>query len=212
MFWDNIHDRKKILAIGAHPDDIELGAAGLLLFLKNVHDFELYYLVCSKGELGHSGKSRIKEMKKAAKEMGVKSVRCLGLRDGDITHDDSLVDQIEKAINFIKPHIVLSHAVNDHHQDHINVGRATISAVRYTSSTLIFYPSLSTRETFVGNLYVDITNFFDQKLKIISNFSSQKDNWYMDPSFIRAKAMEIGFTSNCKYAEKFEIHFLKLSA
>lgn len=212
MFFSNIGTKRKVLAIGAHPDDIELGAGGFLFFLKNVYNFEIHYLICTDGNINHLGKERIGETRNAARQIGVANISFLRLKDGNISHNSFLINKIEKVIRKTDPYIVISHNPCDHHQDHKNVGLATISTSRHANYNLILYPSFGTREFTGSNLYVDITDFFERKLRLISNFSSQKNNWYMNPSYITIKAMEVGFLANCKYAEEFKVHFLRLSA
>jgi len=203
-------DSGRVLAIGAHPDDIELSCSGSLIKLKKEFGCKLFEVICTNGEFKSDFLIRIREQKKAAKAIGVEEVFYLKLKDGFLRHDADLVSKIEKVIDIVKPDIVFTHCPEDYHQDHIAVSKATISAVRRRRVILLFYPSYVAPKSFYFNLYVDITKYFNKKIEILNIFKSQSRSWYMDRNFIEIKEREAGFYIGCQYAEKFFIYFSSL--
>ena len=83
-----------ILAIGSHPDDIELGCAGTLFMHKKIGD-KIFLLIITNGEKGGNPKHRIKEAKKSAKIIGAEII-VLDFPDGEIKEDVFLIKSIEK--------------------------------------------------------------------------------------------------------------------
>jgi len=194
----------KILAIGAHPDDIELACAGTLL-KEQEKGTEVSVLVCTLG--GGKKGDRFEELDKVSIELGVETIRSFDYQDGKVRHSVNLVRDLDDIFEKLSPEVLLSHSLNDFHQDHIAVARAVISANRKHNATLITYPSWDTKVPFQPNLYVDITDYMDEKLKILKIFESQKDEPYMKPAYIRARASG---TNIAKYVEKFRVEFMKL--
>jgi bacillithiol biosynthesis deacetylase BshB1 len=183
-----------ILAIGAHPDDIELSCAGTIL--KHIASgYSVGILDLTRGELGTRGTPEIrdKEAATAAKILGVSFRKNLEMADGFFVNDQDHQRQIIRHIRASKPEIILCNAVSDRHPDH---GRAA-SLV----SESCFYSGLRKIETeFDGSpqepwrpkavyhylqdryikpdLLIDITAFMPRKLEAIRAFSSQ----FYDPS------------------------------
>ncbi len=197
----------RLLAVGAHPDDVELSCGGFLLSLQRNFDVQITLIICSDGELKTNRGTRTREQKEANKFLRVKNFYALGKQDGKLMFDSDLVNMIEKIIDAQKPELVLTHYLNDIHQDHRNVCQATVAAARKSPATLIFYPSLFTREPFVANLYTDISGQLQNKLKLLSKFKSQQNSIYLQPKTVEIRALEAGLYRNCQYAEKFYIYF-----
>ncbi|HBK82907.1 MAG TPA: bacillithiol biosynthesis deacetylase BshB1 [Flavobacterium sp.] len=108
-----------ILAFGAHPDDVELGAAGTLA--KEVASGKKVGIIdLTRGELGSRGSAAIrdKEASKAAQILGVTMRENLNFRDGFFTNDEAHQLEIIKRIRKYKPEIVLCNAIDDRHIDH----------------------------------------------------------------------------------------------
>lgn len=196
------------MAIGAHPDDIELGCAGTLLYLKEKYNCDIHYLICSNGELRSSEKTRKSEEQVAIKKLGATSVTYLNRKDGEINFNKDNVQNFEDCINKVNPDLIFTHSVNDHHQDHINTFKITLASLRNSNAGIICYPSINTRENTQYNLIIDITKYMKQKMLILSSFKSQNDRKYMQPEFIEIKMRNNGAFGNSKFAESFYIHRL----
>ena len=108
-----------ILAIGAHPDDVELGAGATVA--KMVHEGKkVGILDLTRGELGTRGtaETRKQEAADAASILGVEVRENLGFRDGFFTNDEEHQLKIIEVIRKYQPEIVLCNAVEDRHIDH----------------------------------------------------------------------------------------------
>ena len=147
-----------VLAIGAHPDDVELGCLGTLL--KCINDgANIYLLILSMGEASGDPQIREEECRKAAKQIGANNIYFGGLHDTRIHDGIETIMKIESVINEIKPTMIFTHSYKDRHQDHRNCAYATLSAGRRTHKILM-YESPTTYREFSPQIYVDIGKQF----------------------------------------------------
>ena len=191
----------KILAIGAHPDDIELYCGGTLLKAID-RGHEVRMLVCTNGEL--QSRKRYDEQVKACKFLKVKKIYFLNMKDGRLEHGVDLISQVDEVIKTYKPDTVFSHCLEDTHQDHLAVAKSVRSANRGWNFNWITYPSYDLRINFIPNLFVDIAGYFSKKSKLLEIFKSQKDKWFFADGGISEVVMG-PFTD--KVFEKFKIEF-----
>src|SRR5918999_263508 len=106
-----------ILAIGAHPDDVELGCGGLLLkAAKNGHNVFVYTL--TKGSASGDPNKRTQELKYSADYIGVKTSWIDNFEDTKLSLNSELINHIEYIINKSKADIVYTHSISDIHHDH----------------------------------------------------------------------------------------------
>ncbi|AZQ44791.1 bacillithiol biosynthesis deacetylase BshB1 [Nonlabens ponticola] len=108
-----------ILAIGAHPDDIELSCAGVLA-KEAAAGKKIGIVDLTRGELGTRGTPEIRDQEatKAAKILGVAVRENLGFADGFFVNDKQHQLEIVKMIRKYQPEIVICNAVEDRHPDH----------------------------------------------------------------------------------------------
>ncbi|MBI4743352.1 MAG: PIG-L family deacetylase [Actinobacteria bacterium] len=191
----------KIIAIGAHPDDIEFMCGGTLAYYAK-NNASIYNLVLSNGELCHNAKVRCGEAEKAAKVLGVKKV-CFGkLEDGKILHNIETIRLIEDFIKEIEPDLIFTHTPQDRHQDHRNAGRATISAAR-NHCNILFCEAFSSITPFENFIFVEITKTINKKLKALSIFKSHLE-LKINMETVKSIARYNGFRSSVEYAEIFQ--------
>lgn len=195
---------KKILAIGAHFDDVELNCAGTLLRAREEGD-EVYLIVCTDGSLADAGNDRQAEQNVVNKIMGYKEVFYLGFQDGSLKHDNVLIDAITKVVKEIEPDIVYTHCDDDFHQDHAAVSRAVKSVNRFSIFSGVMFPSQDPKQNFQANYYSDISDYFFDKLALLKNFKSQLKKPWLQEEFIRARNLGIG---KQKYSEKFRVRYM----
>jgi LmbE family N-acetylglucosaminyl deacetylase len=161
----------KILAIGAHPDDIELGCGGALaLFKKKGH--EVSVLVLTRGEASGDPIVRENECKLAASIIGVDRLYFGNLADTRITDGIETVRTIEDTIDTVAPDFVFTHSPKDSHQDHRNTYLASMSAARHASRVLL-YESPAALQDFSPQAFIDISQTMNPKLKAVEAFNSQ---------------------------------------
>jgi len=118
-----------ILAIGAHPDDVELSCAGTLA--KEIdRGKKVGILDLTRGELGTRGSAEIRDQEaaEASKILGIHLRHNLGFRDGFFQNDEAHQLEIIKFIRKHKPQIVLTNAIKDRHIDHAKAGELTAAA------------------------------------------------------------------------------------
>ena len=168
----------RVLAVGAHPDDVEVGCGATLALLKR-KGHETYVLVLTKGEA--SGDPRIRELEciKASKILGVDKLFFGKLKDTRITDGIDTIMEIERIIDKVKPDILFAHSPRDTHQDHRNTGLAALSAGRKLKKILLYESPAALRE-FCPQIFVDIEPTFNLKLEAVRVFTSQNSKKFYE--------------------------------
>jgi LmbE family N-acetylglucosaminyl deacetylase len=165
-----------ILAIGAHPDDIEIGCAGYLLFQKDKNDADIFFLICTHEKNHHRSKEALNAYKHFSNNKN--GIFLLDLPDGELHNNTrSLISKIEETITMVNPSTIITHGLSDLHADHSAVFNATLTATRRFNGSLLIYQSPSTnlidghyRPTMFFNLN---RNDYQKKLDILKLFHSQ---------------------------------------
>jgi LmbE family N-acetylglucosaminyl deacetylase len=196
----------RVLAFGAHPDDLEVGAGGLLARLAQQGAQVLLGITSLPTLLSE----RTAEALKGAAILGAKVAilnperRC---RVEDIPMHQ-LVAQMDMLVNDMRPDLVVTHSANDLHWDHGLVHRATVSALRRWPCNLLAYVSsyemnaqVSTRT--IGQCFADISETIDKKIEAISAHGSQLAKMDVDSTRDLARAM--GRLAGVQYAEAYEV-------
>ena len=192
-----------ILAIGAHPDDIEYGCGGSLLqFAADGHAINM--LVMTKGEQGGEGAVRQREAEKAAKVLGAR-LFWGGFADTRLEATKATIDFVEKVMKQTTPDLIFVHFPEDTHQDHRHVAQATVTASRYIHNVLFF--EVPTTNNFTPGVFMDIEKVFMQKLKLLESHASQvfetKIPGLSIVDFAKSCATFRGFQHRSMYAEGF---------
>lgn len=166
----------KLLAIGAHPDDIEIYMFGTLAAARAL-GAGLAYAIATDGAAGGKGdpwalrETRRREATAAAALLGV-TPTFLDFLDGQLSADAPLIDAVRVLIKAEEPDLILTHAPNDYHGDH----RALSEAVRIAAN---FVAAVAWVDTMMGvgfapTHYVDVTAHFAQKAAAIGAHVSQQ--------------------------------------
>lgn len=222
-----------ILAIGVHPDDVELGCSGTLIN-EIKRGKKAGILDLTQGELGTRGtiETRYKEAADAARIMGVAIRENLKMRDGFFRNDEEHQLQLIQAIRKYQPEIIIGNILSDRHPDHGRAGHLINDAS--------FLSGLSRIETKDANgnlqekwrpkyflqylqdwyhepdLLIDITDAFEQRMKAINAYTTQfhtsekasqgAQTYISTPDFLEAiiaRARLLGKRIGVKYAEGF---------
>lgn len=162
--------QKRVLAIGAHPDDVEIGCGGTLARHHTKGDV-LNILTLSRGAAGGDINVRMGEAHRAAELLGAK-LQLANLRDAHISEGVQTIEIIEAAIRELQPTHVYTHCSEDTHQDHRAVHAASMVATRSVPNVYCYQSPSSTVE-FRPRRFVDITHFIGQKIKVIDAYQSQ---------------------------------------
>ena len=191
-----------VLALGAHPDDIELGCAGFLLKLK-ASGARVFGLTFTRGEKGTDGGPREEEARRAAAFMGLDGYWILDFPDtGLADRVPDLKASIEARIGELGATLVLTHSDVDVHGDHRAVHAATREAAR-SVPTVLCYEDVSTGNQFTPDLYVDISRTIDDHLRACAFHRTQDHRSYMDPQVIQGRAAHRGLQIGASFALAF---------
>ena len=193
-----------ILAIGAHPDDIEYGCAGTLIkYVDRGH--RIFLLVLTKGEEGGEGEVRQREQNAAAEVIGAQQVFWGDYHDTQLPLNKELIDKIEEVIATVQPDLILVNHGEDTHQDHRILTRATLSATRYVRNVLFF--EVPTTQNFNPQIFVDISDTLERKFQVLEAHASQAMKTNIEDMYIlelaRANATFRGIQGRVKFAEAF---------
>lgn len=194
----------KVLAIGAHPDDLEYGCGGALVRHAQRGD-EVYLAVVTDGGQGGDPATRRREQLDAAKILGAQETFFLDFPDTRFECDRESIMRVEEVVRRVDPGIVYTHYPEDTHQDHRNVARAVVPAARSVPSLLHFEGLSSTG--FAPTVFVNIGRVLHQKLASLEGHASQMERTNIESMNIldisRAAASFRGIQGRVTYAEGF---------
>jgi len=197
-------DSGRVLAFGAHPDDIEVGAGGLLARLVE----EGATVTMAVVSIPNNMEVRRKEAQAGAATIGA-ALRFVfdeqPSRVEDIPMHD-LVRRLDQLVADVRPDLVVTHCQNDLHWDHGLVHRATVSALRRTPCDLLAFvssPEMNAHVRGYGNCFADVTRSIETKIRAISAHESQLNHLDLDSTRDLARAM--GRISGHAFAETFEV-------
>ncbi len=196
--------RMNILAIGAHPDDIEYGCAATLIKYAE-RDHRIHIMVLTKGEEGGEKEVRHEEQLAAAEIIGAKQVFWGGYRDTQMPLNKELIDKIEEVLVDVEPDLILVNYGDDTHQDHRVLTEATMSATRYVRNVLFF--EVPTTQNFNPQVFVDISDTLERKFQALKAHESQVMKTNIENMSIvelaSANATFRGIQGRVKFAEAF---------
>ncbi|MEE8209475.1 MAG: PIG-L family deacetylase [bacterium] len=193
-----------ILAIGAHPDDIEIGCGGTLIkYAQEGH--QVYLLIATQGELGGEGLVRTEELRRSAEIIGATDLFTFDYPDTQLPLDTKLIARIEEVIKVVIPEIIFVHYFDDTHQDHRTLSQATTSATRYIKNVLFY--EVPTTQNFAPTVFIDIDDALEEKIACLEAHFSQVTKTNIEGLTIvdiaRAAAHFRGIQSRVKNAEGF---------
>ena len=194
-----------ILAIGAHPDDIEFGCGGTLVkYAQKEHN--VYLLILTDGSYGGDPETRKNEQTEAARYLRVKEIFWGNIKDTELMESRKLIVSIEDVVNKIKPDIVFINYPEDVHQDHRAASKAAVSATRYIKEVLFF--EVPTTSNFEPDIFVDIEEVLEYKLQLLRLHTSQVHKVKVANLSILQSAQSCanfrGYQGRVKYAEGFK--------
>jgi LmbE family N-acetylglucosaminyl deacetylase len=194
----------RILAIGAHPDDIEFGCGGTLVkYARQGHEVSL--LVMTDGAAGGDGAVRRREQDEAARLLGARQVFWGEYPDTAIPLDRESIQRVERVIRAVTPDFIFVHHQDDTHQDHRHLGVSTITATRYTRNVLCYEGP--TTQNFSPNVFVDIDGVIEDKVATLHAHASQMTKTNIEAlsivDLVRASARFRGIQGRVKSAEAF---------
>lgn len=219
-----------ILAIGAHPDDVELGCGGTIA-KATASGKKIGIIDLTRGELGTRGSAEIrdKESENAAKILNVVVRENLYFRDGFFTNDETHQRAIIKIIRHYKPDTVLCNPTKDRHPDHPKAAQLVKDACFLSGLTKIETVEKSKQQQawrpkkifhyiqwqhLTPDFLIDISDFIAVKIKAVKAYSSQFYNPHSkepetpisNQNFLESvnyRAKDLGRYAGVDYAEGF---------
>jgi len=217
-----------ILAVGCHPDDLEIGCGGTLArFSQAGHRVTMCHV--ANGNMGHVvlppdelRRIRKAEAQSAGEVLGASEVISFDIPDLEVNAiQPEIVNRMVDLIRRIQPDLIISHAPNDYMKDHIEVSKLVFDA-SFTASiphyatpapgvakiTPLYYMDTLAGVNFIPTEYVDITTTIEIKLHALDCHESQirwlKDHDHVDfLDFVRSASRFRGLQCGTDYAEGF---------
>ena len=195
----------RVLAFGAHPDDIEIGMGGTIARHASAGDRVVMAVVT----LPNNREVRTAEAGRAADVLGAE-LMLLDIPLDEMTHSRAIVKTFDKLVATVAPDVIYTHWNMDSHQDHNAVSLATITASRDNECAVLMYeqtiPGGIVPWAFRAQSYVDITPYMPMKMESIAMHKSQVrangDLWIQG---VKGRAMYRGYQVNVEFAESFEV-------
>lgn len=216
----------RVMAVGAHPDDIEFLCAGTLARYTARGD-QVCNVVCTNGDMGHMiigpeelGKIRTEEAHQAALKVGADYLM-IGEPDEWLFHDKRTRLLMIDAIRWARPDVIITHDPADYHPDHRTASDlvfagsflATVPHIETEHEAISHPPTIIYMDTlagtnFIPEEYVDITGTIETKIEALLCHDSQvkwmRDHDNMDVAdFVRSLAKTRGQQCGVEYAEGF---------
>ncbi len=214
-----------VLAIGAHPDDVELGCGGTLLALAKLGKSSAV-IDLTRGELGSRGtpRQRVQEAQSAARLLGLAFRENLQLEDGEITVTREARLRLIEIIRTCRPRLVITHSATghpDHGQTcrlvreavhHSGLARIGAGGERHRPDKIAYW--LEFRQSRSPEIVVDVSGVYEEKEAVLRCYrsqlhqpdSEQPETYLSRPDFldqIRAQARHFGSLVDCQYGEGF---------
>lgn len=159
-----------ILALGAHPDDIEIGCGGTLLkYARAGHQVVL--MVLTDGAHGGEDALRRQEQEASSRILAAREVVWGGYGDTELPVSREAIQRIEDVVTRLDPAFIFVNYFDDTHQDHRHLATCTVTATRYQRNVL-FYETPTT-QNFLPTVYVDIDGLLDDKVRCLEAHASQ---------------------------------------
>jgi len=208
-----------VMAIGAHPDDIEFGCGGTLINHKDNGDVVIYVCMtdtesvdATQGKVIRTQDELKSETQCAADVLGVDKVFYLPFKDLHVPFSFDSVSQLETIIKQYNIDTIYTHWSGDSNQDHISTFKTTMAAARYVPNVYCYEQIPIPRHTdnpMRINSYRDISRTFDLKIKAAechqSQFKKYKAAGFDVTENLTTLAKFRGIQANCQFAEGFQV-------
>ncbi|HKZ44861.1 MAG TPA: PIG-L family deacetylase [Anaerolineales bacterium] len=195
----------RILFLGAHPDDIELGAGALIHHIKSSCD--IMCVTLSDNQKNPQLKNVVNELHSSMEVLGVPASRIVVEKFQTRDFPDKRQEILEYLLRIrseFKPEIVFVHSRADIHQDH-NV--ATEEALRaYRGTTVLGFDVVRSSYGFFPHFLVEVDKEdVDKKIEALSKYKTYSDKYYFNPDLLRATMIRHGALAERTFAEGFDI-------
>lgn len=196
---------KKVLFIGAHPDDIELGAGALIHNIAPICSVSCVTL--SDNQKNPLLKNLVSEHYKSMETLGVPRENVI-LEKFDTRlmpeHRQEILEYFLKLRKEIQPDIIFTHTEKDIHQDHNAMTREALRA--YRGITVLGFDVVRSSHGFFPNFFVEVTKEdVEAKLNALMQYKTYQDKYYFEADLLRATMIRHGALAEKPFAEGFDI-------
>lgn len=219
-----------ILALAAHPDDVELACAGTVI-QEVLKGRKVGIVDLTAGEMGTRGNKeiRLKEVQEATRILGIQVRENLGFRDCFFQDDEQHQLEVVRMIRRYRPEVILCNAVSDRHPDHGKASQLVLKAAFLSRLPKVVTMDDNREQAawtprivyhYIQDVYhkphfvIDVTSVWEQRIKAMMAFSSQfynpessepetpisTKNFY---DFVEGRALEFGKPAGFRYGEGF---------
>ncbi len=206
----------RILAVGAHLDDIEISCGGTLAkAIENGHEVKTLIMSRSgytnkEGSVQRSDDTAVIEGTKALNVLGITDIEILQFETKDIPWVSDVVNAIDLCIDKYDPDIIFTHHPFDTHQAHVGVSNATVSAARRRNTVFFYEPITPSGRSYVAfrpQLYVDISQTIEKKIASLREHKTEYNKFGAEDWIegVHARCGFRGYEIGTKYAEAFEV-------
>jgi LmbE family N-acetylglucosaminyl deacetylase len=196
---------KRVLLVGAHPDDIELGAGALVHHILPFS--EVLCVTLSDNQKNPQLKNVVNELYDSMAALGVHKDKVLveqfTTREFPAVRQE-ILEYLLKLRREFKPEVVFVHSKQDIHQDHNVVTDEALRAYRGTS--VLGFDVVRSSYGFFPHFLVEVSEAdVEKKIEALSKYSTYADKYYFDPALLRATMVRHGALAEVPFAEGFDI-------
>ncbi len=192
-----------ILAVGAHPDDIEVGCGGTLLS-HIAQNHSVSALVITGGEVGGVPADHAREAARAAELMGVRLFH-INVGAANVGELDATTNEIRRVVDELTPDTLYTHSIHDFNQDHRSVHEASVAAAPNVPRVFCYQSASSTVE-FQPSRFVAVDEYMDRKLAVVRAYTSNvRQRRYLDADLLRATSRYWSRYGQTRFVEPFEV-------
>ncbi|MBT3189535.1 MAG: hypothetical protein HN736_00720 [Anaerolineae bacterium] len=196
---------KRVLFIGAHPDDIELGAGALIHNI--LPHCDVTCVTLSDNQKNPKLQNVLSEHYQSMKVLGVPRENVI-VEEFETrylpAHRQEVLEYLLKLRREIKPDIIFTHSEEDIHQDHNAVTQEALRA--YRGITVLGFDVMRSSHGFFPNFFVEVSEEdVNKKIEALSQYKTYQDKYYFGAELLRATMVRHGALAEKSFAEGFDI-------
>ena len=196
---------RRVLFIGAHPDDIELGCGALLAAI--VGSADVLCLTLSDNQKNPELSNLVDEHRRSMAVLGIseEAIRIEQFETRNFARDrQQILEHLYSLNQEYQPEIVFAHSKSDIHQDHAVVTQEALRAFR--GNTVLGFDVLRSSYGFFPQFMVEVgEQDVEKKIEALGEYETYRDRYYFDPGVIRSTLVRYGSVAERPYAEGFDI-------
>jgi LmbE family N-acetylglucosaminyl deacetylase len=196
---------KKVIFIGAHPDDIELGCGALISHI--VDKTDLLCVTLSDNQKNPALKNLVGEHYLSMEKLGVpkEKIRLMDFETRKFPHvRQEILEFLFQLNSEHRPDIVFVHTQADIHQDHSTATKETLRAFR--GRTVLGFDCLRSSYGFFPHFLVEVSEQdVERKIEALAQYKTYEDKYYFDPGILRSTLIRHGALAERPFAEGFDI-------